>query len=110
MVARPGDLVDGRADPAVVGSDLHLAEPAAVERFVRAIEGAVGAMVDYNLRIWDVAATAVLIEEVGGRYVRVNAEEPHGSGGERHDVVFGKPAVVEWVLKVIENGKEGERP
>jgi len=75
-----------------------------------AIEGAVGAMVDYNLRIWDVAATAVLIEEVGGRYVRVNADEPHEAGGARYDVVFGKPAVVEWVLKVIENGKEGERP
>jgi len=62
-----------------------------------AIEGAVGAMVDYNLRIWDVAATAVLIGEVGGRYVRIN-----DAGGERHDVVFGKPAVVEWVLKVVD--------
>jgi fructose-1,6-bisphosphatase/inositol monophosphatase family enzyme len=74
-----------------------------------AIEGAVGAMVDYNLRIWDVAATAVLIEEVGGRYVRLNAGEHHDAGGDRYDVVFGKPAVVEWALKVIEDARTGER-
>jgi histidinol-phosphatase len=66
-----------------------------------AIEGCVGAMVDYNLRIWDVAATEVLIQEVGGKYVRVNVNARRDTADARYDVVFGKPTVVEWVLKAL---------
>ena len=53
-----------------------------------AIEGAVGAMVDFGLRAWDLAATEILITEAGGRYVETRR-------GDTFDVVFGKPAVVE---------------
>lgn len=66
-----------------------------------AIEGCVGAMVDYNLRIWDVAATEILIQEVGGKYVRVNAKAPRDTAEARYDVVFGKPTVVEWLLSAL---------
>jgi hypothetical protein len=42
-----------------------------------------------------VAATEIIVNEAGGKYARlVAAADP-----ERHDVVFGKPAVVDWVLE-----------
>ena len=66
-----------------------------------AIEGCVGAMVDYNLCIWDIAATEVLIREVGGLLVRVNADESTDNSDTRYNVVFGKPKVVKWILDNI---------
>jgi fructose-1,6-bisphosphatase/inositol monophosphatase family enzyme len=57
-----------------------------------AIDGSVGAMVDFGLRVWDVAATEVLVTEAGGAFVEVDRR------GEFHDVVFGKPGVVEKIL------------
>jgi fructose-1,6-bisphosphatase/inositol monophosphatase family enzyme len=56
-------------------------------------------MVDYGLRVWDMAATEVLIREAGGAWVRV----PSARSGreERYDVIFGKPAVVRWVLRTL---------
>jgi fructose-1,6-bisphosphatase/inositol monophosphatase family enzyme len=65
-----------------------------------AIEGAVGAMVDYGLRVWDLAATEVLVKEAGGKFIRLRVE-PGSDGEPRHDVVFGKPHVVDWVLARI---------
>jgi fructose-1,6-bisphosphatase/inositol monophosphatase family enzyme len=66
-----------------------------------AVEGCLGAMVDYNLRIWDVAATELIIREVGGMFVRVSVEPTGDLQDGRYDVVFGKPTVVKWILKVI---------
>jgi fructose-1,6-bisphosphatase/inositol monophosphatase family enzyme len=66
-----------------------------------AIEGCVGAMVDYNLRIWDIAATEVLIQEVGGTFVRVKTSTTGNGVDLRYDVVFGKPMVVKWALRVL---------
>jgi histidinol-phosphatase len=64
-----------------------------------AAEGAVGAMVDFDLKIWDLAATEILILEAGGRFERVGVR---GEGREtRYDVVFGRPAVVEWIVERI---------
>jgi fructose-1,6-bisphosphatase/inositol monophosphatase family enzyme len=64
-----------------------------------AAEGAVGAMVDFDLRPWDLGASRVLVEEAGGRYLVV---AQRGEGPEaRRDVVLGKPAVVEWVAATI---------
>ena len=63
-------------------------------------EGSVGAMVDFGLRFWDLAATQVLIEEAGGRY-EVVGEHPAIDGPPLYDVVFGKPAVVRWVLDAL---------
>ncbi len=59
------------------------------------IEGSVAAMVDYGLRIWDVVAMQVIVREAGGRYEWLGtSREP-----EVYDVVFGKPNVVDWVMK-----------
>ena len=66
-----------------------------------AVEGCVGAMVDYNLCIWDVAATEVLIREVGGLLVRTNTDETTDNYETRYNVVFGKPKVVKWILNQI---------
>jgi fructose-1,6-bisphosphatase/inositol monophosphatase family enzyme len=64
-----------------------------------AAEGALGAMVDYDLRPWDLAASRVLVEEAGGRFLVLGRR---GEGAaERRDVVLGKPAVVEWVAATL---------
>jgi histidinol phosphatase-like enzyme (inositol monophosphatase family) len=64
-----------------------------------AAEGKIGAAVDYGLRIWDIAATQVLIEEAGGRYVCTNFGE-HG-GLPIYGIVCGKPRVVDWLLRIF---------
>jgi fructose-1,6-bisphosphatase/inositol monophosphatase family enzyme len=66
-----------------------------------AIEGAVGAMVDFNLRLWDVAATEVLIREAGGVFEHVAMRGSSAPAEEMHDVVFGKPGVVAWVRGIL---------
>ena len=65
------------------------------------LEGAVGAMVDFDLRIWDVAATESLVAEAGGKFVCVRQREGKDSSpvGTRYDVIFGKPRVVDWILQ-----------
>ena len=70
-----------------------------------AIEGAAGAMVDYNLHVWDVAATEVLVREAGGLFRRVNQEAVTDRPGGRYDVIFGKPTVVEWVCRTLESAE-----
>ena len=67
-----------------------------------AVGGAVGAMVDYNLHLWDVAASEVLIREAGGVYRRMNEDAAADRPGGRYDVIFGKPAVVDWVCRTLE--------
>lgn len=57
-----------------------------------AAEGSVGAVVDYGVKLWDIAATQVLIEEAGGRYVlgyRSRTRDPAVYG-----IICGKKAVV----------------
>ncbi len=61
-----------------------------------AAEGAVGAMVDYNIRIWDCMASVLIVEEAGGKAVCVGTRMQDGS--KRYDWVFGKPRVVDWIL------------
>lgn len=59
---------------------------------VFAAAGLVGAVVDYGVKLWDIAATQVLIEEAGGRYVetyRSRSKDPTVYG-----IICGKPAVV----------------
>jgi histidinol-phosphatase len=67
-----------------------------------AVDGSLGAMIDFDLNVWDAAATQVLIEEAGGRYVRLppDAERP-----AKYNLVFGKPRVVQWLLEQLD-GKE----
>jgi fructose-1,6-bisphosphatase/inositol monophosphatase family enzyme len=76
---------------------------------VLAIEGAAGAMVDFGLHLWDIAATEVLVREVGGDIVRIDSDERAAGQEARHHVVFGKPTVVAWVLSVLKTDDPGDR-
>ncbi len=61
------------------------------------LEGSLGAMVDFNLRIWDFAATEALIREAGGAFVCVG-RRAQAEGPDRVDVIFGKPQMVDSIL------------
>jgi fructose-1,6-bisphosphatase/inositol monophosphatase family enzyme len=61
----------------------------------RAAQGSVGAMVEFNVKLWDIAAVPVLVEEAGGKYVRVR--ECEGT----YSAVFGKAAVVDALLPLL---------
>ena len=67
-----------------------------------AIEGAVGAMVDFDLRIWDTAASEILVTEAGGKYVCVRSEGKSDFEA-RYDVILGKPRVVDWVVQKLKD-------
>jgi fructose-1,6-bisphosphatase/inositol monophosphatase family enzyme len=67
---------------------------------VLALEGRVGAMVDFGLHLWDVAATEAIAPEAGARFVRLERRAAAGADA-RHDVVVGKPAVVERLLRIL---------
>ena len=62
-----------------------------------AAEGSVAAMVDFGIRLWDLAATQVLIEEAGGLY-RV-AHRCEKDGVTRYGIIFGKPKAVRWISR-----------
>lgn len=62
---------------------------------VLAARGAVGAMIDFDINPWDLAATQILIEEAGGKYVVL------GRRGAKSDIVFGKPAVVDRLVRLL---------
>ncbi len=64
-----------------------------------AIEGSVGAMIDPDLHIWDVAATVVLAGEAGCKFRWLRRDDESRKGGS-YDVVFGKPRVVDWVIQL----------
>ena len=65
-----------------------------------ALDGSVGAMVDYDLRLWDTVASKVLMEEAGGRYV-CSERAGNDPRARRFDVILGKPRVVDWILDRI---------
>ena len=60
--------------------------------------GGVGAMVDFGLNLWDVAATQALVPEAGGRCVTLPGREG------RLGLVIGAPALVEQLLPWVESG------
>ena len=64
-----------------------------------AAEGKIGAAVDYGLRLWDIAATQVLIEEAGGRYACVFRS--HDAGGDLFGIIAGKPSLVRWLEEIF---------
>lgn len=63
-----------------------------------AIEGAAGAMLDVDIKEWDISATQLLVTEAGGQFERLP-----GQREDRWNVVFGKPAAVDWVMREIGN-------
>jgi histidinol-phosphatase len=62
-----------------------------------AAEGLIGAAVDYGVKLWDIAATQLLVEEAGGRYVC--AYRSRGRDPALYGIVCGKPAVVRWLMR-----------
>jgi len=57
------------------------------------LRGAVGAMVDPGLALWDVAATRCLVEEAGGR-IFVKDSQQEG----KYDAILGQPHLVEGLV------------
>jgi len=68
-----------------------------------AAEGSVGAMVDYGIRFWDIAATRLLVTEAGGRWVETYRRPADPATGV-YGVIFGKPRVVAWLLPFFRAG------
>ena len=67
---------------------------------VMALSGGLDAAIEWNAPLWDVAATRILIEEAGGKYVQLKA--PKGDDGEPlHNVVFGRPGLVERIAATL---------
>jgi histidinol-phosphatase len=73
-----------------------------------AVEGRVGAMVDYGIRLWDIAATELLVTEAGGRWVEVYRKPRHQPDAV-YGVIFGKPRVVKWLLPFFATGSPPRR-
>lgn len=63
-----------------------------------AARGAVGAMVDYGIKLWDFAPTPVIVEEAGGSFRLIESVETKAHG-RLYNLVCGKPRVVEWLIK-----------
>ncbi|MBI3547151.1 MAG: hypothetical protein HY081_11275 [Gammaproteobacteria bacterium] len=61
---------------------------------VCAVIGAADAAVDYGNPVWDFAASRILIEEAGGKFIVVRAWDAPGFG-RVYGSVFGKPLLVD---------------
>ncbi len=66
-----------------------------------AAQGSIGAMVDFRLNPWDTAATKILIEEAGGKFLLLR-ETPTSEGKTKQDIIIGKPTVVDWLAKIFQ--------
>ena len=64
------------------------------------ITGAADAMVDMHNHIWDQAASRILVEEAGGKYVVVRELEVP-DGDRVYSVVFGKPPLVDRLVALL---------
>jgi histidinol-phosphatase len=62
-----------------------------------AARGAVDAVIEFSLNRWDVAATEVLVEEAGGRFVTRPSKTVPG----KVDTVFGSSHAVSEVLRLL---------
>lgn len=67
-----------------------------------AITGAVDAAVEWNVRLWDIAATQLLIEEAGGKYHCIRQTEQPGVGTV-YCAVFGKPTLVSAIVNLFDS-------
>ena len=57
-------------------------------------------MVDMHNQVWDLAPSQVLAEEAGGRYAVVR-DFASPDGARLLSAVFGKPAVVDRLLRLF---------
>lgn len=65
-----------------------------------AATGQLDAAVEWDANIWDLAATRILVEEAGGRYVCVRERE-HPGTGMLYSAVFGRPALVDRIAAML---------
>jgi inositol-phosphate phosphatase/L-galactose 1-phosphate phosphatase/histidinol-phosphatase len=65
-----------------------------------AVAGSLAAMIEYNLKIWDLAATQALIEGAGGEYRELGREEESGKPTKYH-AVFGKRKAVDLIASEL---------
>jgi fructose-1,6-bisphosphatase/inositol monophosphatase family enzyme len=66
----------------------------------RAIEGQVGALLEFGMKCWDIAATEILVTEAGGVYEEFSRVNKAGSP-EIISIIIGKPSVVARVKEMI---------
>ena len=65
-----------------------------------AVKGAVGAMIDFNISAWDVAATQILVEEAGGTFLVIKKFKlPNGE--LKYNIICGKPIIVSWLVDIF---------
>lgn len=64
-------------------------------------QGSISAAVEYNCKIWDIAATKLLIEEAGGVFHEVGSWDDDGE--TRYNSIFGRNDAVESILSVVKN-------
>ncbi|MFT5176719.1 MAG: fructose-1,6-bisphosphatase/inositol monophosphatase family enzyme [Gammaproteobacteria bacterium] len=71
---------------------------------VMTLSGALDAAIEWNAPLWDVAATRILIEEAGGKYMQLKAPKGQAIGDDGkplHNVVFGRPGLVERIAATL---------
>jgi histidinol-phosphatase len=65
-----------------------------------AVGGHMGAMVEYGVTEWDIAATELLITEAGGHYHKIKSV-PRDGLPPRVSAVYGKPSIVTYLKKYL---------
>jgi histidinol-phosphatase len=65
-----------------------------------AAKGAVGAMIDFHINVWDIAATRLLVEEAGGKFLLIQKKQLAG-GKIKYNMICGKPKVVDWLSEIF---------
>lgn len=65
-----------------------------------AATGQLDAAVEWDANLWDMAATRILVEEAGGRYLCVRERDQVGTG-KLYCAVFGRPALVDRIAAMI---------
>ncbi|HMO16670.1 MAG TPA: inositol monophosphatase [Oligoflexia bacterium] len=72
----------------------------------RAVEGQIGAVVEFGMKIWDIAATEILVTEAGGDYKVLRRVCKGGTKKDLISIVAGKPKVVNFLYDYLGGYKE----
>jgi len=65
-----------------------------------AATGQLDAALEWDVNLWDLAATQIIIEEAGGRYACIR-ERAHPGTGMLYCAVFGRPALVDRITAMF---------
>jgi fructose-1,6-bisphosphatase/inositol monophosphatase family enzyme len=71
---------------------------------VMALSGGLDAAIEWHAPLWDVAATRILVEEAGGKYMQLKVPKGQAKGDDGkplHNVVFGRPGLVERIATTL---------